>query len=111
MLKQGKVADPGVEAALEDALGLQEELAKGIERFFQFGFYLTISDPDLTKLKILLKNFKQPWTDFWLQENLQRFKWKKDLNRPFLWARSDSILPEIWIRHLLLQHFRLPLLF
>src|SRR5207249_472829 len=35
--EQGKVADPTVEASLEDALGLQEELAKGIERFFQFG--------------------------------------------------------------------------
>ena len=46
----GKVADPTVEAALEDALGLQEELAKGIERFFQFGFYITVSAPDLPSL-------------------------------------------------------------
>ncbi len=46
----GKVTDPTVEAALEDALGLQEELAKGIERFFQFGFYITVSAPDLAEL-------------------------------------------------------------
>lgn len=56
--EQGKVADPTVEAALEDALGLQEELAKGIERFFQFGFYITVSDPDLVKLQDAVKNLQ-----------------------------------------------------
>ena len=56
--EQGKVADPTVEAALEDALGLQEELAKGVERFFQFGFYITISDPDLVKLQDTVKNLQ-----------------------------------------------------
>ncbi|HVA96112.1 MAG TPA: DUF87 domain-containing protein [Candidatus Acidoferrales bacterium] len=56
--EQGKVADPTVEAALEDALGLQEELAKGVERFFQFGFYITISDPDLIKLQDAVKNLQ-----------------------------------------------------
>jgi conjugal transfer ATP-binding protein TraC len=56
--EQGKVADPTVEAALEDALGLQEELAKGIERFFQFGFYITVSDPNLIKLQDTIKNLQ-----------------------------------------------------
>ncbi|HWY79716.1 MAG TPA: DUF87 domain-containing protein [Candidatus Sulfotelmatobacter sp.] len=56
--EQGKVADPTVEAALEDALGLQEELAKGIERFFQFGFYITISDANVTKLQDTVKNLQ-----------------------------------------------------
>lgn len=56
--EQGKVADPTVEAALEDALGLQEELAKGVERFFQFGFYITVSDPDQTKLQDAVKNLQ-----------------------------------------------------
>lgn len=54
----GKVADPTVEAALEDALGLQEELAKGVERFFQFGFYITISAPDVTELQKTVKEFQ-----------------------------------------------------
>jgi conjugal transfer ATP-binding protein TraC len=54
----GKVADPTVEAALEDALGLQEELAKGIERFFQFGFYITVSAPDLTELQQTVKELQ-----------------------------------------------------
>lgn len=56
--EQGKVADPTVEAALEDALGLQEELAKGIERFFQFGFYITVSDEDPAKLQQTVKELQ-----------------------------------------------------
>jgi len=56
--EQGKVADPTVEAALEDALSLQEELAKGIERFFQFGFYVTISEEDIPKLQQTVKELQ-----------------------------------------------------
>src|SRR3989344_3030552 len=41
-IQQGKVVDPTVQVALNDALILQAELAQGSERFFQFGFYLTI---------------------------------------------------------------------
>ncbi len=48
--ENGKPVDPKIEAALEDALGLQEELAKGIERFFQFSFYLTITSDSLGDL-------------------------------------------------------------
>lgn len=41
-LKRGRVIEPSVQVALEDALSLQQELAKGSERFFQFGLYVTI---------------------------------------------------------------------
>lgn len=41
-MKRGKVIEPSVQVALEDALALQQELAKGSERFFQFGLYVTI---------------------------------------------------------------------
>ncbi len=41
-LKRGRVIEPSVQVALEDALSLQQELAKGAERFFQFGLYVTI---------------------------------------------------------------------
>ncbi len=56
--EQGKVADPSVQAGLEDALGLQEELAKGVERFFQFGFYITVSDEDPSKLRETVKELQ-----------------------------------------------------
>lgn len=41
-IKRGKVIDPTVQVALDDALSLQKQLAKGAERFFQFGLYVTI---------------------------------------------------------------------
>jgi len=41
-IKAGKVVDPSIQVALDDALALQAELAKGAERFFQFGLYITI---------------------------------------------------------------------
>lgn len=52
-IKRGKAIDPSVQVALDDALSLQEQLAKGAERFFQFGLYLTISSttlPDLDQI-------------------------------------------------------------
>jgi len=42
-IQQGKVADPVIQAKLEDALNLQRELARGSERFFQMGLYITVS--------------------------------------------------------------------
>ncbi len=57
-LENGKPADPTVQAALDDALALQEELAKGVERFFQFSFYITISSPTLADLDETTKRLK-----------------------------------------------------
>ncbi len=42
-VQSGRVADPTVQVALEDALSLQGQLAQGSERFFQFGLYITLS--------------------------------------------------------------------
>lgn len=56
--QQGKLVDPAVPAALEDALSLQEELVKGIERFFQFSFYITVSSETLTNLQDTAKHLQ-----------------------------------------------------
>lgn len=56
--KDNKVLDPRVQAALEDALAVQEELAKGIERFFQFSLYITIVADDLKELGEISKRLK-----------------------------------------------------
>lgn len=40
--ERGKAVDPAVEVALDDARGLQEQLVKGVERFFQFSLYITV---------------------------------------------------------------------
>lgn len=49
--ERGKIMDPVVVSALEDAHALQEQLVKGIERFFQFSFYITIPAESLEELK------------------------------------------------------------
>jgi conjugal transfer ATP-binding protein TraC len=54
----GLDTDPKIAAALEDALGLQEELAKGLERFFQFGLYITLSADTLAELEEKSKQIK-----------------------------------------------------
>lgn len=41
--EQGLESDPKINASLEDAIALREELARGLERFFQFGLYVTIA--------------------------------------------------------------------
>lgn len=54
-IKAGKVVDPTVQVALDDALSLQAELAKGSERFFQFGLYITIPADTKEELDNLTK--------------------------------------------------------
>lgn len=54
-MKAGKVVDPTVQVALDDALALQAELAKGAERFFQFGLYITIPADTKEELDTITK--------------------------------------------------------
>ena len=41
-LERNRAVDPTVEVALEDARSLQNQLVKGVERFFQFSLYVTV---------------------------------------------------------------------
>lgn len=43
-IQRGKIINIDTQVKLEDARSLQEQLAKGAERFFQFGLYITIRD-------------------------------------------------------------------
>jgi len=56
--ENGKPANPSVQAALEDAQSLQEELAKGVERFFQFSFYINLSADTVTELEEATKQLR-----------------------------------------------------
>ncbi len=49
--QKGRLQDPGVVAALEDARSLQEQIVKGVEKFFQFSFYITIPADSLEELE------------------------------------------------------------
>lgn len=57
-LQRGKIADPMTEAKLEDARALQEQLVKGAERFFEFGFYITIPASTLEDLNHITKQIE-----------------------------------------------------
>ncbi|MFH1832797.1 MAG: DUF87 domain-containing protein [Candidatus Levyibacteriota bacterium] len=50
-MDQGQDVDPKVSAALEDALSLQEDLAKSMERFFLFSLYATLSSDNVPDLE------------------------------------------------------------
>jgi len=43
-IQRGKIINIDTQVKLEDARSLQEQLAKGAERFFQFGLYITIRE-------------------------------------------------------------------
>lgn len=54
-IQHGRLIDPAVQVALEDAQVLQEELVKGAERFFQFGLYVTIPADSREELDTITK--------------------------------------------------------
>lgn len=54
-IKRGRVIDPSVQVSLDDALALQQQLAKGAERFFQFGLYVTIPAATIEELDLVSK--------------------------------------------------------
>ena len=54
-IERGRIVDPAVQVALDDARGLQEQLVKGAERFFQFALYVTVPAPNLEQLTNISK--------------------------------------------------------
>lgn len=54
-IQHGRLIDPTVSAALEDAQVLQEELVKGAERFFQYALYITIPAESVEELDRITK--------------------------------------------------------
>lgn len=54
-IKRGRLPQIHTQIGLEDAKSLQEQLAKGAERFFQFGLYLTLPAASLDELNTVTK--------------------------------------------------------
>jgi type IV secretory pathway VirB4 component len=54
-IERGKIVDPTTQAKLEDAQSLQEQLVKGIERFYEFSFYITIPANSVEELNHITK--------------------------------------------------------
>lgn len=57
-MKQGKIASIDTQIQLEDARNLQEQLAKGTERFYQFGLYITLSADNMEELDRVTKQIQ-----------------------------------------------------
>jgi hypothetical protein len=58
MIDSGKVLDPNLKVALEDAKQLQDDLAKGSERYFHFALYVSIRADTLEELNDISKNLE-----------------------------------------------------
>lgn len=54
-IERGRAIDPAVEVSLDDARGLQEQLVKGVERFFQFTLYITVPAESKEELHVTSK--------------------------------------------------------
>src|SRR3989344_5563478 len=50
-IERSRAIDPAVQVALDDAFTLQEQLVKGVERFFQFSLYVTVPSSSLEELR------------------------------------------------------------
>ncbi len=48
--EKGKTRDPGLEAAIQDAEELRDQLQVGAERFFRYGLYITVYGDSLDEL-------------------------------------------------------------
>ncbi|MDF2461232.1 MAG: Type secretory pathway VirB4 component-like protein [Candidatus Saccharibacteria bacterium] len=56
--EKGRVRDPGLEAAIQDAEELRDKLQVGEERFFRFGLYLTMYADSLDELTTLSRKIE-----------------------------------------------------
>jgi len=52
-IQRGRLPQAATQAALEDAKSLQDQLVKGIERFFQFSLYITIAADSVKELNTI----------------------------------------------------------
>jgi len=48
--EKGRVSDPVISTVLDDAQSLQDQLVKGVEKYFQFSFYITVPAASLEEL-------------------------------------------------------------
>jgi conjugal transfer ATP-binding protein TraC len=51
--ERGRVRDPGLEAAIQDAEELRDQLQVGAERFFRYGLYITVYADSLDELQFV----------------------------------------------------------
>lgn len=56
--EKGRTRDPGIEAALQDAEELRDQLQIGAERFFRFGLYVTLYADSLEEMSFIQRKIE-----------------------------------------------------
>lgn len=57
-IRSGKISNINTEVKLDDARAIREQLAKGAEKFYQYGLYVTIKSFDLETLDLMTKKLQ-----------------------------------------------------
>ncbi len=57
-IDEGRLPDPSVKVALQDALDLQNQIASGTEKFFHFGLYMTVRADTIEQLDRISKSLE-----------------------------------------------------
>ncbi|NCN87500.1 MAG: DUF87 domain-containing protein [Candidatus Pacebacteria bacterium] len=57
-IRSGKISNINTEVKLDDARVIREQLAKGAERFYQYGLYVTIKADDVETLDLMTKKLQ-----------------------------------------------------
>lgn len=91
-IDQGLVVDAKVQAALEDARGLTEELAKGIERFFQMSLYITLYSESLPELEQTSKRLESTLSSLLILPKLATLQMEEGFKSTIPLGRDDLFI-------------------
>ena len=91
-IDQGLVVDAKVQAALEDAQGLTEELAKGMERFFQMSLYITLYSESFAELEQASKRLESTLSSLLMLPKLATLQAEEGFKSTIPLAMDDLFL-------------------
>ncbi len=91
-IDQGLVVDAKVQAALEDAQGLTEELAKGIERFFQMSLYITLYSESLAELEQSAKRLESTLSSLLILPKLSTLQMEEGFKSTIPFGTDDLFI-------------------
>jgi len=92
--EKGKVRDPGLEAAIQDAEELRDQLQLGAERFFRYGLYITLYADSLDEM-----NFMQHKIESTLGQQLIFSKVASSQQEQGVQSTAPQLADQLQIRH------------
>lgn len=91
-IEKGMVADAKIQAALEDAQSLTEELAKGMERFFQMSLYITLHSESLAELEQASKRLESTLSSILILPKLATLQMEEGFKSAIPFGRDDLFI-------------------